>query len=88
MVPQKEAKQQKTAKDKWASSVDSEEETSMAEVHQQQRIWAPQLELVGAAISWNSPIREFQRGHSSYIIEALKQPLILPKDMDALRHMR
>ena len=60
----------------------------MAEVHQQQRIWAPQLELDRAAISWNSPIREFQRGHSSYIIEALEQPLILPKDMDALRHMR
>ena len=60
----------------------------MAKVCQQQRTWAPQLELDGVAIPWNSSIREFQRGHSSYIAEALEQPLLLPKDMEALRCMR
>ena len=38
---QKEAKQQKTAKDKWASFMDSKEE----EVRQQQCTWAPRLKL-------------------------------------------
>ena len=72
MVPQKEAKQQKTARDKWASFVDSKEEPNGAEVHQQQRTWAPRLELDGTPIPWNSSIREFQRGHSAYIAETLK----------------
>ena len=31
---------------------------------------------------------EFQKGHSTYIFEALEQPLLLPKDMEALRRMR
>ena len=43
MVPQKGAKQQKTAKDakdRQASSMDSREDLSGAEVRQQQRTWA------------------------------------------------
>ena len=72
MVPQKGAKQQKTAKDKWASSVDNGEEPSRAEVRQQQRVWAPRLELDDATIPWNYSVREFQRGHSAYIAEALE----------------
>ena len=31
---------------------------------------------------------EFQRGHASYMVEALERPLLLPKDMDALKLMR
>ena len=72
MVPQKGAKQQKTAKDKRTSSVDNREEPSKAGVRQQQRVWAPRLELDDAAIPWNSSIRELQRGHSAYIAEALE----------------
>ena len=72
MVPQKEAMQQKTARDKRASSVDSKEEPNGAEVRQQQHTWAPRLELDGTPIPWNSSIREFQRGHSAYIAETLK----------------
>ena len=30
----------------------------------------------------------FQRGHSAYIVEALEQPFLLPKDMDAVRKMK
>ena len=88
MVPQKGAKQHKMAKDNWVSSVDSREEPSGAEVRQQQRTWAPQLELDGTPIPWNSSIREFQRGHFAYIAKTLEQPLLLSKDMEALRHMR
>lgn len=57
----------------------------MVKVHHQ--ALNPWLELDGAAISWSSSIREFQRGYAHYVAEALKQPL-LPKDMDALKNMR
>ena len=61
------------AQDKgWATSVESREDPSVAEVRQQHHTWAPRLELDKAAISWNSFIREFQRGHSSYVAEALE----------------
>ena len=42
----------------------------------------------GAAIPWNALVREFQRGHSAYIAKALEQPLLLPKDMDAVRKLK
>ena len=41
-----------------------------------------------APILYDSTIRESNRGHSMYLAQALKQPLLLPKDMDALRPMR
>ena len=40
------------------------------------------------AIPWNASARGFQRGHSAHIVEALEQPLFLPKDMDVVRKMR
>ena len=84
-----ETKKQKMAQDKgWATSVESREDLGVAEVCQQHHTWAPRLELDKTAISWNSSIREFQRGNSSYVAEALEQPLFLPKYMVALRHMR
>lgn len=46
------------------------------------------MELDIAAIPLNSSIREFQRRHASYMVEALEQPLLLLKDMVALKHMR
>ena len=52
-------KQQKTAKDKRASSVDSREDLLGVEVLRQQRIWAPRLELEGDAIPWDASVREF-----------------------------
>ena len=93
MVPQKGTKQQekknsKDPKDKWANSTGSKEEHNGAEVRIQQRTWSPQLEVDGAAIPWNTSIREFQRRHSAHIAEALEQPLLLPKDMDVARRMR
>ena len=88
MVPQKGAKQQKMAKDNRVSSVDSRKEPIGAEVRQQQCTRAPQLELDGTPIPWNSSIREFQRGHSAYIAKTLERPLLLSKDMEALRRMR
>ena len=39
----------------------------------------------GAPIPWDASVREFQKGRASYIAEALEQPLLLPKDMDAYK---
>ena len=34
--------------------------------------WNPQLELDGAAIPWNSTIKEFQKGNTHYLANALE----------------
>ena len=31
---------------------------------------------------------KLSRGHSGYVVETLKQPLLLPKDMDTLRRFK
>ena len=91
MPPQKGTKQQKIAKnpkDKRSSSVDSREEQNLAEVHLPQRVWSPRLEVDGATIPWNASIREYLKGYSTHVAEALEQSLLLPKDMDALRKLK
>ena len=60
------------AKDKWASSVDSREDPSEANVGQQQCTWAPRLELDGVDIPWNATIKEYHRGRSDYVAKALE----------------
>ena len=91
VAPQKGTKQQKMAKDprdKRATSVDSREEQIGADARLQYHTWSPRLEVDGATIPWNASVREFQRGHSAYIAEALEQPLLLPKDIDVVRKIR
>ena len=87
VVPQKEPKQQKMAKGQGrASSIESKEAEHFADVHH--LTWNPQLEFDGAVVPWSSSIKEFQRGHTHHMVEALERPLLLPKDMDALKNMR
>ena len=86
--PQKGMKQQRVnpdARDKRSQSVESREEQNRANVCIAPRTWNPWLEVDGAPIPWNASVREFQRGRVEYIVEALKQPLLLPKDMKAYR---
>ena len=87
MPPQKGVKQQKIKdpRDKRSNSVKSRDDV---ETRCQQRTWAPVIEMDGAPIPYESTIRESSRGHSMYLAQALEQPLLLPKDMDALRQMR
>jgi len=88
---QKGAKQQKVAKDprdKSSSSVDSREEQNRADVRLLQRLWSPRLGVDGAAIPWNASVRDFQWGRVGYLAEALEQPLLLLKDMEAYRHFK
>ena len=87
VVPQKEPKQQRMAKDKGrASLVESKKAEHFANLCH--LAWNPRLELDGATVPWSSSIREFWRGYAHYVAEALEQPLLLPKDMEALKNMR
>ena len=81
----KQQRMNKNPKDKKASFVDSRDK---AEVRRQQRTWAPRLEVDGAAIPWDASIWESQRGHATYLAEALEQPLLLLRDMEGLRCTR
>ena len=88
VVPQKGAKQQKKGKDphdKRAKSVESRDE---AEVRRGQHSWAPRLEVDGTPIPWDAMIWEPQKGYATVLAEALKQPLLLPRDIEGLRHTR
>ena len=49
------------------------------------RTWSPKLELEGVAIPYNASVREYNRGRAGYVAEALEQPLLLPRDMEAYR---
>ena len=85
LVPRKENKQQKMAKDlrdKRGPSIDSRDE---AEICRPQRPWTPRLEMDGAAIPYDASIWDAPRGHANYLAQALQQPLLLPRDMDSIR---
>ena len=49
------------------------------------RTWSPKLELDGVAIPYNTSVCEYNRGRAGYVAEALEQPLLLPRDMEAYR---
>ena len=55
---------------------------------QQQCTWAPVLEMDRAPIPYDSTIRESSKGHATHLAQALEQPLLLPRDMEALRRTR
>ena len=57
----------------------------MAEVHRPTRTWSPKLEVDGAPIAWDASLSHYRGGHASHVAEALEQPLLLPKDMEAYR---
>ena len=73
------------AQDRRSQSVESREEQNRADVRVTPRTWSPRLEVDGAPIPWNASVREFQRGRAGYIAEALEQPLLLPKDIEAYK---
>ena len=86
--PQKGAKQQKKAKDSKDKRAKSVESWDKAEVHQGPHTWALQLKMEGAPIPWDAIIWESQRGHATHLAETLKQPLLLPRDMNVLRRFK
>ena len=75
MGPWKGTKQQKVVldtRDRMSQSVDNREEQHKVDIRMPQRIWSSRLEMDGAPIPWGAPIREFQKGQTGYIAEALE----------------
>ena len=58
----------------------------MAQVRQPIRIWSPKLEVDGVSIAYDASLRHYREGHAGHVAEALEQPLLLPKDMEAYRN--
>ena len=58
----------------------------MAQVRRPSRIWSPKLKVDGVPIARDSSIRHYHGGHAGHVVEALEQPLLLPKDMEAYRN--
>ena len=57
----------------------------MAQVHRPTCIWSPKLEVDGVPIAWDSSLRHYRGGHAGHVVEALEQPLLLPKDIESYR---
>ena len=86
--PSKGSKQQKVIQDqrsKRSSSVESREGPLAADVRRTPCIWSLKLELDGVLIAWDTLIKNYQGGQVGHVAEALEQPLLLPRDMEAYR---
>ena len=58
----------------------------MAQVRRSTRTWSPKLEVDSVLIAYDASLRHYHGGHASHVAEALKQPLLLPTDMEAYRN--
>ena len=65
--------------------MESQDEENRVEVRVNPRVWSPKLELDGVAIPYTASVREYNRGRAGYIAEALEQPVLLPRDMEAYK---
>ena len=65
--------------------MESREEENRVELRVPPRIWSPKLELDGVAIPYTASVREYNKGRAGYIADALEQPVLLPRDMEAYR---
>ncbi|XP_050282580.1 uncharacterized protein LOC126723288 [Quercus robur] len=52
------------------------------------QIWNPPLELDRTPLLLDSSIKDFQKGKTSYVANALEQPQLLPQDMADLRTLK
>ena len=57
----------------------------MAQVCRPSRIWSPKLEVDGVPIAWDTSLRHYHRRDAGHVAEALEQPLLLPKDIEAYK---
>ena len=86
--PSKGSKQQRQSQNqrsRRSGSVDSREEPHVAQVRHPTRIWSPKLEMDGVPIAWDSSLRHYRGGHTGHVVEALEEPLLLPKDMESYK---
>ena len=86
--PSKGSKQQRQSQDprsRRSGFVDSREELPVAQVRRPTRTLSPKLEVDSAPIAWDASLRHYHGGHAGHVAEALEQPLLLPKDMEAYK---
>ena len=50
------------------------------------RTWSPKLEADSVPIAWDASLKHYRGGHAGHVAEALEQPLLLSKDMEAYRN--
>ena len=89
MGPSKESKQPRQSQDqrnRRSNSVDSREKPPVAQVCRPTRTWSPKLEVDDVPIAYDASLRHYHGGHAGLVAEALEQPLLLPKDMEAYRN--
>ena len=58
----------------------------MAQMRRPTRTWSPKLEVDGVPIVWDASLRHYHGKHASHVAEALKQPFLLLKDIEAYRN--
>ena len=73
------------ARSKRSSSVESWEGPLAADVCRAPRVWSPKLELNGVPLTWDTSVRNYQKGQACHIAKALEQPLLLLRDMEAYK---
>ena len=83
--PGKQKKTTREQRNKRAPFIESREERDRAEVRVNPRTWSLKLEVDGVAIPYTTSVREYNKGRTGYIAEALEQPVLLPQDMEAYR---
>ena len=81
----KQPRQSQDQRNRRSNSVDSQEEPPVAQVRRPSRTWLPVLEVDGMPIAYDATLRHYCGGHSGLVAEALEQPLLLLKDMEAYR---
>ena len=81
----KQPRQSQDQRNRRSNSVDSRKEPPVAQVRRLTRTWSPVLEVDGVPIAYDATLRHYRGGHAGLIAEALEQPLLLPKDMEAYR---
>ena len=82
----KQPRQSHDQQSRRSNSVDSREEPPVAQVRRPTRTWSPKLEVDGVPIAYDASLRHYSGGHADHVAEALEQPLLLPKDMEAYRN--
>ena len=58
----------------------------MAQVCRPTRTWSPKLEMDGVPIAYDASFRHYCERNAGHVAEALEQPLLLLKDMEAYRN--
>ena len=81
----KQSRQSQDQRSRRSGSIDSQKELLVAQVRRPTRTWSPKLEVDSAPIARDTSLRHYRGGHASHVAEALEQPLLLPKDMEAYK---